>query len=116
MHHLALVGAPAPVTPEVRAAALPPLEMLCRRWAPQILIALMDRPLRFSEMLGGIEGISDRMLTARLRELTERGWVSRHLSDEGVRVSYSITEVGLVAARDLRSLALDLVQAERGVA
>jgi DNA-binding HxlR family transcriptional regulator len=55
----------------------------------------MGGPARFNQLLMGIPGISDRVLTERLRELEYEGLVER-LVDPGppVRVSYRLTASG----------------------
>jgi len=55
----------------------------------------MPAPARFNQLLMGIPGISDRVLTERLRELEYEGLVER-LVDPGppVRVSYRLTPRG----------------------
>lgn len=70
----------------------------------------MESPVRFNQLLTGIPGISDRVLTERLRELEVEGLVER-LVDAGppVRVSYRLTECGaalepVVAAVDAWAL------------
>ena len=57
--------------------------------------ALIPGPARFNQLLAGIPGISDRVLTERLRELESEGVVER-LVDPGppVRVSYRLTARG----------------------
>ena len=52
----------------------------------------MVKPGRFNQLLAGMPGISDRVLTERLRELEQEGLVER-LVDPGppVRVSYRLT-------------------------
>ena len=57
--------------------------------------ALIPGPARFNQLLAGIPGISDRVLTERLRELESEGIVER-LVDPGppVRVSYRLTSRG----------------------
>ena len=57
--------------------------------------ALLPGPARFNSLLGGIPGVSDRVLTERLRELELAGIVER-LVDPGppVRVSYRLTARG----------------------
>jgi DNA-binding HxlR family transcriptional regulator len=46
-------------------------------------------------LLTSIYGISDRLLTERLRELEEHGLVERHVIPESpVRVEYVLTEAG----------------------
>lgn len=61
----------------------------------------MPGPVRFNQLLTGIPGISDRVLTERLRELETETIVER-LVDPGppVRVSYRLTARG----RDLQSV------------
>ena len=70
-------------------------ELLGRRWTGMILYALLKGPHRFNELLSSIYGISDRLLTERLRELEEKGLVERHVNpDSPIRVEYSLTEAG----------------------
>ncbi len=59
---------------------------------------LMVKPARFNQLLTGISGISDRVLTERLRELEQEGMVER-LVDPGppVRVTYRLTARGRAA-------------------
>lgn len=82
-------------------------ELIGRRWAPSVLRALLVRPHRFNELLHTIPGISDRLLTERLRDLEEAGLVRRHVSQgRPVVVEYSLTQPGtdlghvVVALRD----------------
>jgi DNA-binding HxlR family transcriptional regulator len=50
---------------------------------------------RFNEILAAVPGLSDRLLTERLRELESEGVVSRDVStDRPVRVTYELTECG----------------------
>src|SRR5437867_1137790 len=60
-----------------------------------VVKALIPAPARFNQLLAGIPGISDRVLTERLRELETEGIVER-LVDPGppVRVSYRLTARG----------------------
>jgi DNA-binding HxlR family transcriptional regulator len=71
------------------------IELIGKRWSGPIIRALMSRPARFNQLLMGIPGISDRVLTERLRELETEGLVER-LVDPGppVRVSYRLTPRG----------------------
>jgi DNA-binding HxlR family transcriptional regulator len=50
-----------------RATAI--VEQVGRRWNSGILLALGRGATRFSEILVRVDGLSDRMLAARLREL-----------------------------------------------
>lgn len=71
------------------------IELIGKRWTGAVVRALLPRPARFNQLLAGIPGISDRVLTERLRELELEGIVER-LVDPGppVRVSYRLTARG----------------------
>lgn len=71
------------------------IELIGKRWTGAVVRALMTRPARFNQLLTGIPGISDRVLTERLRELETAGLVER-LVDPGppVRVTYRLTARG----------------------
>jgi DNA-binding HxlR family transcriptional regulator len=66
-----------------------------KRWSGAILISLLDGPRRFGELARGIPGVSDRLLSERLRELEDEGVVARTVEpDAPVRVTYALTEKG----------------------
>ena len=71
------------------------IELVGKRWTGAVVRGLMASPARFNHLLAGIPGISDRVLTERLRELETEGIVER-LVDPGppVRVSYRLTARG----------------------
>ena len=71
------------------------IELIGKRWTGAVIRALLGGPARFNHLLLGIPGISDRVLTERLRELEMEGMVER-LVDPGppVRVSYRLTQRG----------------------
>jgi DNA-binding HxlR family transcriptional regulator len=71
------------------------IELIGKRWSGAVVRALLPHPARFNQLLAGIPGISDRVLTERLRELELEGIVER-LVDPGppVRVSYRLTNRG----------------------
>ena len=71
------------------------LELIGRRWVGAILRALLHEPRRFNEILAAIPGLSDRLLTERLRELENEGIVRRVVhAERPVRVTYELTECG----------------------
>ena len=71
------------------------LELIGRRWVGAILRTLMAAPRRFNEILAAIPGLSDRLLTERLRELESEGIVVRIVHGERpVRVCYELTPCG----------------------
>jgi DNA-binding HxlR family transcriptional regulator len=95
----------AGVCPDFHAA----IELIGKRWTGAIVFALVDGPLRFGELGKSVPGLSDRLLSQRLRELEEAGVVAR-LVEPGtpVRVVYSLTEKGAdlgPALSELRSWA-----------
>ena len=54
------------------------LETLARSWTLHILWALSNNgPMRFGALRRSVEGISSRVLTERLRELEEKGFLYR---------------------------------------
>jgi DNA-binding HxlR family transcriptional regulator len=61
-----------------------------------IIIALGHGPLRFSELKRKIDGISQKMLTATLRDLEKDGFVSRQITPSiPPRVEYELTDMGV---------------------
>ncbi len=71
------------------------VELVGRRWTGAILRVLMDRPMRFSEVGQAVPELSDRLLSARMKELEARGIVQRTVyAGPPVRVEYSLSEMG----------------------
>jgi DNA-binding HxlR family transcriptional regulator len=80
-------------------------DMLSRRWMGIILRVLMSGPHRFSEILAAVPGLSDPLLTQRLRELEARKVVERHVIPASpVRVEYRLTEAGRDLETTVRTL------------
>jgi DNA-binding HxlR family transcriptional regulator len=75
------------------------IQLLGKRWTGLILDTMLEGPQRFCEMTSTVEGLSDRVLSDRLRELESEGVVERIVYPQiPVRVEYRLTEKG----RDLR--------------
>jgi len=56
---------------------------------------LIGGPKRFNELLGSVPGLSDRLLSERLRELESEGLVSREVAPgPPICVTYRLTEAG----------------------
>src|ERR1035438_5129174 len=71
------------------------VQLLGKRWTGLLLFALMNGPLRFCELTSTVEGLSDRVLSDRLRELELEGIVERIVYPRiPVRVEYQLTEKG----------------------
>jgi len=80
------------VCPHFHAA----IELIGKRWTGAIVSALSGGPLRFAEVARAVPGLSDRLLSQRLRELEEEGLVEREVeAGTPVRVTYSLTEKGV---------------------
>ncbi len=71
------------------------LEVIGGKWTVQILRDLFEGTRRFGQLQTSLGGVSPKMLIARLRELEERGLVTRTLYPEiPPRVEYSLTDDG----------------------
>jgi DNA-binding HxlR family transcriptional regulator len=72
------------------------IELVGRRWTGAILSVLMDGPLRFSEIAQAVPELSDRLLSARMKELEARGIVARRVyPGPPLRVEYALSEMGV---------------------
>ena len=71
------------------------IQLLGKRWTGLLLYALLEGPQRFCELTATVEGLSDRVLSDRLRELEVEGVVERVVYPQiPVRVEYQLTEKG----------------------
>jgi DNA-binding HxlR family transcriptional regulator len=71
------------------------LEFVGRRWTGAIMLALGRGATRFGEIEAAVDGLSARLLTARLRELDEHGIVEREVTPTTpVSVRYRLTPRG----------------------
>lgn len=84
-------GQPAAFCPYYHHA----VELIGRRWTGAILRALLSGVCRFCDLTATIPGLSDRMLSERLKELEAEGIVERRVYPETpVRIEYHLTEKG----------------------
>ena len=82
------------------------VELIGRRWSGAILRVLIGGPHRFHEILTAIPGLSDRLLSERLRELEAEGLLTRQvLAGPPVRVQYALTEAGHDLESAVRAIA-----------
>ena len=80
-------------------------DLIGERWAGLVLLALHERPQRFSALRRQIEGISQKMLTQTLRILERRGLVRRQaFPTVPVTVEYSLTDLGRSLCEVIESL------------
>jgi len=71
------------------------VELIGRRWSSGIMLSLSRGASRFSEIIGVVPGLSDRMLSQRLKELEHAQLVEREvLATTPVQVRYKLTERG----------------------
>ncbi len=83
------------------------VELIGRRWTGAILRSMMSGVNRFSDLSAPIPGLSDKMLSERLKELESQGIVVRRVIPETpVRIEYELTEKGRDLEQVVRALAL----------
>ncbi|MFD5820094.1 winged helix-turn-helix transcriptional regulator [Streptomyces sp. NPDC127038] len=87
------------------------LEHVTSRWGVLVLIELLERSYRFSELRRAVgrvgKAVSEKMLTQTLQTLERDGLVHRDAKPViPPRVDYSLTDLGREAAEQVRSLAL----------
>jgi DNA-binding HxlR family transcriptional regulator len=81
------------------------LELVGRRWTAAVLLAALRGARRFGEYRAAIDGISDRLLAQRLKELEQEGLVERTvIPSTPVQIRYALTPEGDELMRVLRPL------------
>ena len=81
------------------------LDRIADKWTVLIIGLLGQRPHRFGELLRGIDGISQKMLTQTLRSLEFDGLVSRRVEPTvPVTVEYSLTATGRTLTEPLDAI------------
>jgi DNA-binding HxlR family transcriptional regulator len=81
------------------------LDDVTSRWGSLVVVILMDRSYRFSELAYLIGGVSEKMLAQTLRALEEDGFVLREVhATKPPKVEYSLTPFGLELGERLREL------------
>jgi DNA-binding HxlR family transcriptional regulator len=82
------------------------LDRVGDKWSLLIIGMLAERPMRFSELLRTVDGISQRMLTLTLRHLERDGLVTRTAYAEvPPRVEYALTDLGMTLLEPVLALA-----------
>lgn len=82
------------------------VELIGRRWTGAILRALLSGATRYSDITNAVPGLSDRLLSERLRELEAEGIVKRTVIPEmPVRIEYHLTDKGESLDEVFRSVA-----------
>lgn len=71
------------------------IELVGRRWTGAILSTMLRGTTRFTDIIHAVPGLSDRLLSERLKELESEGIVDRIVHPETpVRIEYRLTEKG----------------------
>lgn len=71
------------------------MRLLGRRWAGGVVRAMLGGATRFAEVRAALPGITDAVLSTRLRELCAAGIAVREVSDDRpVQVRYRLTPAG----------------------
>ena len=83
-------------------------EILARvgdKWSTLVVGTLQDGPMRYTDLLRAVPGISQRMLTLTLRQLCQDGLVRRTAYPEvPPRVEYALTDLGATLLDSVLSL------------
>lgn len=81
------------------------VELVGRRWTGAILRVLLHNHHRFSEIRDAVPGLSDRLLSERLKELEAEGVVRREVFPETpVRIEYHLTPKGEALEEVVRAM------------
>ncbi|MCA9830012.1 MAG: helix-turn-helix domain-containing protein [Dehalococcoidia bacterium] len=82
------------------------VELIGRRWSGAILRAMLSGAHRFSQLSELIPGVSDRLLSERLKEFEAEGLLVRTvIAETPVRIEYHLTEKGYALLPVVEALA-----------
>jgi DNA-binding HxlR family transcriptional regulator len=71
------------------------MALLGGAWTPNIVWYLREGPRRFNELRGDIQGVSSKVLSARLKRLADDGIVTRTvMPTTPPSVEYALTDFG----------------------
>jgi DNA-binding HxlR family transcriptional regulator len=71
------------------------VELIGRRWNGAIIRAMLEGATHFSEFTAVIPGLSDRLVSVRLKELESEGIIDRVvIPEKPVRIEYVLTPKG----------------------
>lgn len=81
------------------------LTMLGNRWKILIIRELLTGTKRFCELKKSVKGITQKVLTAKLREMEDLGLIERKIYPQNPpKVEYTLTDIGYSLAPVLNSL------------
>jgi DNA-binding HxlR family transcriptional regulator len=74
------------------------------KWSMPVIEALHEGPVRFTDLMKTVDGISHRMLTRTVRGLERDGLVSRtSYAESPPRVEYELTDLGTTLLGPVRA-------------
>jgi len=83
------------------------MEILNGKWKMSIIACLCYKPMRYSELLKEVKGISGKMLSRELKDLEANELIMRNVqSTAPVSVEYTITDYGQ-SLKDLTNVIAD---------
>ena len=83
------------------------MDIINGKWKISIIACLCYQPMRYSELLKQVHGISGKMLSRELKELEANELIQRNvLATSPVTVEYNITEYG-ASLKDLTQVIAD---------
>jgi DNA-binding HxlR family transcriptional regulator len=81
------------------------LDDVMSRWGSLVMVLLLERPYRFSELAYLIGGVSEKMLAQTLRRLEADGFVLREVhATKPPKVEYSLSPLGCELGEHVRTL------------
>ena len=80
------------------------LDLVTSRWAVLLVGALEEGPQRFGALRRRLEGVSQKVLTEKLRDLEAEGLLTRTVVDRPLAVHYELTPLGRTLVRPLAVL------------
>lgn len=97
-----------PIASEIPPQAL--AEVLKCKWLKEILTSLLKGPMYSVDLVNGLDGLSWKVASERLRKLQKNGLVAKTVQAENtpVRVVYSLTKKGKLLAWWLLSIRLSI--------
>lgn len=82
------------------------IELIGRRWTGAILRAMLAGHTRFNDIARTVPGLSDRLLSERLKELESEGILERCVTPSTpVSISYVLTDAGRGLAPIVQAIA-----------
>lgn len=80
------------------------LELVTSPWGVLVIGALEPGPMRLGALRRRLEGISEKVLTEKLRDLEAEGIIARHATERPLAVECELTPVGRTLLDPLRAL------------